>query len=433
MAFSLPHMSRLLTPLVLFAVLAFALALVNGGDEGPGSAAAVDPGAPRGDAVADFQRAVRAAPGSAAAYAGLGEAYLARARENGDPGLYSRAERAFDAALRRDPNDLGAVIGAGNLAGLRHDFAEQLRLGRRSVALAPGLARPYTVVADAQIELGRYGAAASTIQRILDMKPSLAGYARASYYRELSGDLAGAVSAMRLAASAGGSPESAAYVRVLLGDLELQRGRVDAARKAYTDALRALPEYPAGLVGLARADAAGGSLEGAAARLRRAAARLPLPRTLTLLADVEGALGNEEAAGAAVAAARAQQASAAGEGRRGAAVLPDAEAVLFAADHGPPAAAVRLGRRVWRAAPSVRSADALGWALTRAARPAQGYRFARLALALGSRDPLFRLHAGIAAKEAALTAPAARHLAVAAAGRAALSPRALDLLREARR
>ncbi|HEV2874404.1 MAG TPA: hypothetical protein VGW14_04585 [Thermoleophilaceae bacterium] len=440
MALSLPNASRLLAPLLVFAALAFVLTSLNGSNEGATPVATLDRGTLSGDALVDFQRAVRAAPGSASAYAGLGEAYLSRARESGDPGLYSRAERAFDAALRRDPAELGAVIGAGNLAGLRHDFAEQLRLGRRAVSLAPGLARPYTVVADAQIELGRYGAAAATIQRILDMKPSLAGYARASYYRELSGDLAGAVAAMRLAASAGGSPESAAYVRVLLGDLELQRGRVNAARLAYTSALRTLPGYPAGLVGLARANAAGGSLEGAAARLRRAAAALPLTATLTLLADVERSLRNEGAADAALAAARAQQAPLSGGSASGfaarasaAAVLPDAEAVLFAADHGSPAAAVRLGRRVWRAAPSVRSADALGWALTRAGRPAEGYRLARRALRLGSRDPLFRLHTGIAAKNAGMAAPAARHLALAASGRAGLSPRALDLLQEARR
>jgi tetratricopeptide (TPR) repeat protein len=265
----------------------------------------------------------------------------------------------------------------------------------------------------------------------------------------LSGDLTGAASAMRLAVSAGGSAESAAYVSVLLGDLELQRGRIEAARAAYTDALRAMPGYPAGLVGLARAQMAGGSLERASARLRRAADRMPLPRTLTLLAEVERTLGHEEAAEAALAAARAQVALVGGQAAlpppagdapapeggasAGAAVLPDAEAVLFAADHGSPAAAVRLGRRVWRSAPSVRSADALGRALTRAGRPVEGYRFARRALRLGSRDPLFRLHAGIAAKEAGLAAPAARHLAIAAAGRAALSPRALDRLREARR
>lgn len=445
MTVSPPNLLRLFAPVAVFAAVLAVLLAANRG-EAPAPSLA-DPGAPTGDAVADFQRAVRAAPGNGAAYAGLGDAYLSRARESGDPGFYSRAERAFAAALRREPDDLGALIGTGTLAGIRHDFAEQLRIGRRAVAQAPQLARPYTVVADAQIELGRYEAAAATIQRLVDRKPGLASYARVSYFRELSGDQAGAVEAMRLAASAGGAPENVAYVQALIGDLELARGRVAAARAAYSASLRSLPGYPAGLVGLARTDAAGGDLGRAAARLRRAAERLPLPRTLTLLAEVEAALGNDAAARAAIAAARAQmavlgdeaaRAAGAAEASRGGAAgsaaaqaLPDAEAVLFEADHGSPAAAVRLGRRVWRAAPSVRSADALGWALTRAGRPAEGSRFARRALRLGSRDPLFRLHAGVAAREAGLAASAARHLAVAADGRPALSPRALDLLREA--
>lgn len=415
----------LLAPAAVFTVMVTALLLVNGA-AAPAPDRSGDPGARSGDAVRDFQRAVRAAPDSARAYAGLGEAYLSRAREIGDPGFYSRAERAFDAALRRDPRDLGALIGAGTLAGLRHDFARQLRLAREAVAVAPELARPYTVVADAQVELGRYAAAAASIQRLVDAKPGLASYSRASYFRELSGDLAGAVEAMRLAASAGGTPENMAYVRVLLGELELQRGRIGAARVAYTSALRSLHRYPAGMVGLARADAASGRLGRAAARLRRASVRLPLTGTLVLLAEVERARGHAAAGGAALAAARAQQRL-----YRGARTRPDAEAVLFGADHGSPAAAVTLGRRVWRAAPSVRSADALGWALTRAGRPGAGYRFALRALRLGSRDPLFHLHAGVAAGRAGLGREAARHLAAAVAGRAALAPSAAALLREA--
>ena len=81
----------------------------------------------------------------------------------------------------------------------------------------------------------------------------------------------------------------------------------------------------------------------------------------------------------------------------------------------------------------MRSADALGWALTRSGRPAAGYRWALRALRLGSRDPLWRLHAGIAAQGAGLPGAAARHLAIASAGRTALSPRSAALLREALR
>jgi hypothetical protein len=219
-----------------------------------------------------------------------------------------------------------------------------------------------------------------------------------------------------------------AYVQVLLGDLQMQRGRVGAARVAYTSALRSLPGFPAGMVGLARADAAGGDLGRAAARLRRAAERLPLTSTLNLLSQVERSLGHPAAAAAALDTARAQQTL-----FRAAATAPDAEAVLFEADHGSPAAAVALGRRVWRAAPSVRSADALGWALTRSGRASAGYAFARRALALGSRDGSFRLHAGIAAKAAGLVGPATRNLGIAAAARPALSPEGRALLAEALR
>jgi tetratricopeptide (TPR) repeat protein len=395
-----PTLLKLLAPLATF-VCGLALFLALNRTSEPGSAA--------GGATAST-------------YAALGDTYLQKARANGDPSFYSRAERSFDEALRRDPRNGPALVGAATLAGLRHDFREQLRLGSRARRLEPGFAA-FPAIADAQIELGRYPDAARTIQRLLDRKPGLAAYARASYYRELSGDQAGAVDLMRLAASAGGTPENRAYVQVLLGDLELQRGRLAAARLAYTAALRSLPGYPAGLVGLARIDAAGGDLGRAAVRLRRASERLPLTSTLVLLAQAE----RGPASRAALDAARAQQRL-----YRAAATLPDAEAVIFEADFGSPERAVALGRRVWQAAPSLRSADAVGWALTRAGSPAAGYRFAQRALALGSRDPALRLHAGIAAKEAGLRAPAERHLAVAEAGRAALAPAAATLLEEAR-
>jgi Flp pilus assembly protein TadD len=107
---------------------------------------------------------------------------------------------------------------------------------------------------------------------------------------------------------------------------------------------------------------------------------------------------------------------------RAAGTRPDAELVLFEANHGDAAAAVKLGRRLWAEAPSVRSADALGWALTRAGRPAEGLTWARRALRLGSRDPLFHLHAGLAAKAAGRREAAARSLRTALAGRGVLSP-----------
>jgi tetratricopeptide (TPR) repeat protein len=387
-------MSRLLAPLAVFgAVLAAMVALNGGATPPPVLSAGGDLGRPSGDPLRDARAAVRAAPDDADAYALLGEAYVAEARSTGDPSLYARAERALDAALRRDARSVGALVGAGTLAGLRHDFREQLRVGLEARRAAPGLARPLAVVADAQIELGRYRGAARSIQRLVDLKPGLPAYARVSYYRELTGDPRGAVRAMRFASSAGGAPESLAYVQTLTGNLELARGRPRAARSAYFAALRTVPDYSDALEGLARVDAARGDRRSALARLRRLARERPPARALALLAELELAAGRPRAARVHVIAARAQHArDRAGGG------LPDAEAVLFEADHGSASRAVELGRRVWREKPSIRSADALGWALTRAGRPAAGLRWARRALKLGSLDPTFRYHAGIAAR-----------------------------------
>jgi tetratricopeptide (TPR) repeat protein len=398
--------SRLLAPVAVFgAVLAAMVALNEGATTPPAPAAG------------------RAGPD----YALLGDKYLARARETGDPAFYSRAERAFDAALRKDPASVDGLVGAGTLAGFRHDFAEQLRLGEAARRLAPQLARPLPVIADAQIELGRYGQAARTIQRLVDLKPGLPAYARASYFRELHGDTGGAVHAMRFAVSAGGGPEGSAYVEALLGDLELARGELGAARIAYREALRDVHDFPQALTGLARIDAASGRLRLAAARLRRSTDELPLTTALTLLAEVEQALGDRRAANADLAAARIQHRL-----LRRSRTLPDAEAVLFETNHGSPARAVRLGRRVWRLAPSIRSADALGWALTRAGRPVAGLAWARRALALGSRDPQFSIHAGVAALRSGRRSQADRYRTMAVRGEAALSPAARRLLEEVR-
>ena len=78
---------------------------------------------------------------------------------------------------------------------------------------------------------------------------------------------------------------------------------------------------------------------------------------------------------------------------------------MFEADHGNPEFAVKKAEEAYAFAPSVRAADALGWALTKAGRPERGSRFAERALRLGSRDPLYLYHAGIAAKRPARTPP----------------------------
>ena len=110
-------------------------------------------------------------------------------------------------------------------------------------------------------------------------------------------------------------------------------------------------------------------------------------------------------------------------------VNADVELALFEADHGSPRRAVALGRRAWAAAPSVRSADALGWALHSAGHSRAALGWARRALALGSRDPAFLTHAGLIARSAGEPAVAAAGWRGRATGRAALGAGLREALR----
>ena len=336
------------------------------------------------------------------AYSELGDAFVQRNRETGDPSYLSRAEQAYRGALARDKRNASAVSGLGTLAAARHDFRGALAQARAAHRLNPATLAPYPVMVDALVELGRYDEAARTLQRMVDLKPGLAAYARVSYFRELHGDLTGATEALQLAVSAGGSaPENSAYVRTLLGNLEFARGRLGAAEESYRRALDAVPAYAPATAGLARVDAVHGRYDESITRLRDVVDRLPLPEYAIALAETEQAAGRREDAAADFEVVRAEQRLLAQNG-----VNTDVDLSIFEAEHGSPARAVMLARRGWGAAPSVRSADALGWALTRAGRPDEGLAYAHRALRLGSRDPLFLYHAGIAARDSGQTGEA---------------------------
>jgi tetratricopeptide (TPR) repeat protein len=354
------------------------------------------PGATTAQRIEGLQAQVREAPSDPDGYAQLGLAYLQQVRETGDPTFYPRAQGTFEQALRLDPRNFTATSGLGSLALARHDFSGGLALGERAARINPDVARNYGVIADAQIELGRYGAAARTLQHYVDVKPELSSYARVSYFRELHGDLSGALAAMRLAVTAGGgTPENVGYVQALVGKLQFDSGDYPAAESAYRTALETDAGFPAAVAGLARVEAARGEYRTAIRRLRALVPRLPLPEYVIVL-------GETEQAGGMAGAARRDYQLVGAETRllRANGVNTDAELALFEADHGDPAQAVDLAARAWAAAPSVRSADAYSWALSSAGRDREAIAMSARAMRLGSRDPSFLYHAGMIALRA---------------------------------
>jgi tetratricopeptide (TPR) repeat protein len=331
--------------------------------------------------------------GDAGVLVALGFAYQLRWRETGDASYLPRSEDALRRALRVSRRDPNAVLGLGALALIRHEFRKGLVFGRRAVQLLPGSGRPYGVVGDALVELGRYPQAFAAFERMVTLRPGLASYARIAYARELTGDLEGALAAMRLALdAAGGEPESTAWAHVELAKLELRLQRVERAARHVRQASRAFPGYAPARLAEAKVEIARGRTARAIEAAREAAETVPTLENVTLLAGLLERAGRR-------AEARRQRATVAIVERllRASGVAVDLESAAYRADLGRrPAETVRLARKARAARPSIYGDDALAWSLARAGRCAEALPFARRALRLGTKDALLRFHRGYA-------------------------------------
>jgi tetratricopeptide (TPR) repeat protein len=335
----------------------------------------------------------------------LGQAYLQKSRETGDPGYYPKAETLFQQALDRDGDDVDAMVGLGTLALARHQFAVALDWGEQARALAPYHAAAYGVIGDAQVELGRYDEAIETIQAMVDLRPDLSSYSRVSYLRELMGNREGALVAMEQAATAGsGYAENVAWVLVQLGNLRFDGGDLAGATSEYAAALAALPGYAPALAGQGRAAAAEGDLDRAAELYAEAVRSIPLPEYVVAYGDVLSAAGRQDEAKAQYALVEAIQRLYAANG-----VDTDLELALYTADHGrleDLPRAVQQARAQVAARPSILAWDILAWTLYRSGDLDGAAAASKEALRLGTQNALMHFHAGMIAAARGETAEA---------------------------
>ena len=342
--------------------------------------------------VVRLQQRLREQPDDASASALLGLAYEQRARETGDPAYYPRSEAVLRHALGLDPTDPVAVSGLASLALTRHEFRLALRLGREARRLAPSSARAVGVIGDALVELGRYREAFAAFDLMARMKPNVSAYARVSYARELTGDVAGARAAMKLAAeSTVPGSEAAAWTAVQLGQLWFSTGDYEPATRQFQLALGHRPGYAAALDALARVEAARGRLGPAVALERRAATAVPLPQYVAALGDLLRREGHTRAAARQYTLVEAIERL-----QRASGLRTDLESALFQADHGLDLPdALRRARLGQRQRPSIDGDDVLAWALARNGRCAEALPYSGRALRLGTQDALKLFHRGM--------------------------------------
>jgi tetratricopeptide (TPR) repeat protein len=238
-------------------------------------------------------------------------------------------------------------------------------------------------------------------------RPGLAATTRLAYQAELRGHLHSAAASFARAAEHSAGADLA-FALVHRANVERTAGRLGLAEALYRQALRAQPDDPNSLAGLARIAVAQHDLSEATHQARRVAMLLPLPEHVTFLGELLLVQGNHAAARDQFAVAEATARLAASQG-----VNVDLELALFLADHGDPAAALRSARDSWRARHTVHTADALGWALHVNGKDDAALKFAQEANQLGTDSAQFLHHLGVIEADLGFERRATAHLSAA--------------------
>lgn len=342
------------------------------------------------------QRRLDEVPGDYTTWAALGAAYVEQARLTADPSYYDKADGALTRSLELRPegND-AALTGLGALANARHEFRAAADFAEQALAVNAYSATAWGVLTDARTQLGDYTGATEALDRMLELRPGIASFTRASYDAELHGDHETAVSALEQALDIATTPADKAFCRTYLGQLAWSAGDLEEAQRQFAAGVQDAPDEPGLRLGLARVAAAKGDIERATREYRQVVQFQPLPEHLVEYGEFLLAIGEEEQAADQFAVVETVRRLFDANG-----VADDLGVALFEADHGDPQAAVAAARAEFDRRQNVDAHDALAWALHKAGQNAEAIAHARAATALGGSNALFSYHRG--AIEAAL-------------------------------
>ncbi len=188
----------------------------------------------------------------------LAQAYMQEARVTGEHSYYDGAAmELLEQVLRAEPENFEALSCKASLCLTQHHFAQGLALAEQAQKLNPHSGFVYGLLTDANVEMGHYAEAIKMADRMNELRPDLASYARTSYLREIYGDVPGAIQAMDMAVKAGYiGLEQTEWTRAALAHLYEVSGDTAKARGYYQMALYARPGYAYALAGLGRMAAA---------------------------------------------------------------------------------------------------------------------------------------------------------------------------------
>jgi tetratricopeptide (TPR) repeat protein len=346
-------------------------------------------------AILRNQRLLQRNSRDATVYYRLGDAYLQKARENGDITYINLAEQALQRCLEIAPEHSGAARHLAYAMYMRHGFDEAAMQAQKAVALDPADSHAYGVLGDAYQEVGQYEAAAHAYQRMIQLQGDLYAYSRLAGLKSLRGDTDGAITDLERAIQLGQAqerpPESIAWAMWQLGNESLALGRLSAAEASYLQALKTFPDYYRAVAGLAQVRAAQQRYPEAIDLYRKAIAIVPLPDYAAALGDVYTKLQRPEDAQKAY-----DLVEYIGYLNTLNKVLYNRELAYFYVDHDRKLSeALDLAARELEVRRDIYAYDLLAWALYKNGRPQEALTAMTVALQLGTRDARLFFHAGM--------------------------------------
>jgi len=361
-----------------------------------------------------YQARVKRDPRSARDFTQLAGLYLQRARETADNEDLVRAERSarHSLELRRGRNDAAFGVLASSLMA-QHRFAEALDVGRELLALDSTSVAARGLVAETELELGRYDEAGRLFGQLATYQGDIGVAPRLARWDELHGRPEEARRLLRLARDEAGRrhampKEQIAWFHLRLGDLALRTGHLDEAERELDSGLRIAPDDYRLLGTLARLYAVRHDWRRAAEDGELSVARALDPATLGLLHYTYVALGDSATAEEyyhAMALAVLRQP---GPYHR--------SWSLFLLDHDRevPRVLAKVEEEL-ATRRDIYGYDLLAWALHKSGRDAEARAPMQRALALGTRDAMLHYHAGMIARALGDSATARSQLEVALA------------------
>ncbi|MBA3827474.1 MAG: tetratricopeptide repeat protein [Taibaiella sp.] len=210
---------------------------------------------------ATYQKAVLALkenPDDMKQYITLGTVYILEGRITGNNTYYGNAavnvlDRVINGQNKSDDLLFQAYSLKSTVLLNMHQFKDALDVAEKGRAISDFNSGIYGALVDANVELGHYDTAVKDCDKMINIRPDLRSYSRASYLRQIYGDNRGAIDAMKMAVESGlPGAESTEWARVTLGDLYLNIGNLDSANITYRTALVYRPNYPVAELGMAK-------------------------------------------------------------------------------------------------------------------------------------------------------------------------------------